>query len=50
MIILIVIKFYSNSNTTFYTNATEQFILNKIYPELYNIYNIKYKNDNEKYV
>ena len=39
-----------SNNTTFYANAAEQFILNKIYPELYNIYNIKYKKDNEKYL
>jgi hypothetical protein len=39
-----------SNNTTFYANAAEQFILNKIYPELYNIYNIKYKNDNELYL
>ena len=37
-------------NTTFFANGSEQFILNKIYPELYNIYNIKYKKDNEKYL
>ena len=36
--------------TSFFSNASEQFILNKIYPTLYNIYNIKYKNDNEIYL
>ena len=39
-----------SNNTTFFANASDQFILNKIYPELYNIYNIKYKNENEKYL
>ena len=39
-----------SNNTTFFANASEQFILNKIYPELYNIYNIKYKNENELYL
>ena len=39
-----------SNNTTFFANASEQFILNKIYPELYNIYNIKYKKENEKYL
>ena len=38
------------NNTTFFSNASEQFILNKIYPELYNIYNLKYKAENEKYL
>ena len=38
------------NNTTFFSNASEQFILNKIYPELYNIYNLKYKTENEKYL
>ena len=38
------------NNTTFFANGSEQFILNKIYPELYNIYNIKYKKENEKYL
>ena len=39
-----------SNNTTFFANASEQFILNKIYPELYNIYNIKYKNENDLYL
>ena len=39
-----------SNNTTFFANASEQFILNKIYPELYNIYNIKFKKENEKYL
>ena len=39
-----------SNSTTFFANASEQFILNKIYPELYNIYNIKYKKENEKYL
>ena len=34
----------------FFSNASEQFILNKIYPTLYNIYNIKYNKDNELYL
>ena len=39
-----------SNNTTFFANASEQFILNKIYPELYNIYNIKYKKEIEIYL
>ena len=39
-----------SNNTTIFANASEQFILNKIYPELYNIYNLKYKKENEKYL
>ena len=39
-----------SNNTTFFANASEQFILNKIYPELYNIYNIKYKKENDYYL
>ena len=35
---------------TFFSNASEQFILNKIYPTLYNIYNIKYQKDNELFL
>ena len=34
----------------FFTKASEQFILNKIYPVLYNIYDIKYYRDNEIYL
>ena len=34
----------------FFTKASEQFILNKIYPVLYNIYNIKYQKENELYL
>ena len=34
----------------FFSRASEQFILNKIYSVIYNIYNIKYKKDNEKYL
>lgn len=36
--------------TSFFSNASEQFILNKIYPTLYSIYNIKYKKDNDIYL
>ena len=36
--------------SSFFAKASEQFILNKIYPILYNIYNIKYKNENEIYL
>ena len=32
------------------SKASEQFILTKIYPILYNIYNLKYKKDNELYL
>ena len=39
-----------SNNTTFFANASEQFILNKIYPELYNIYNIKHKKENDFYL
>ena len=39
-----------SNNTTFFANASEQFILNKIYPELYNIYNIRYKKENDFYL
>ena len=35
---------------TFFSNASEQFILNKIYPTLFHIYDIKYKKDNEIYL
>ena len=35
---------------SFFAKASEQFILNKIYPILYNIYNIKYKKENEIYL
>ena len=38
------------NDPTFFANASENFILNKIYPTLYNIYNLKYKNDNEAYL
>ena len=41
---------YIKDKTAFFYNASEQYILNKIYPTLYNIYNIKYKNDNEIYL
>ena len=45
---------YDNENIkdkkTFFSNASEQFILNKIYPTLFNIYAIKYKKDNELYL
>ena len=34
----------------FFTKASEQFILNKIYPVLYNIYDLKYQKDNEIYL
>ena len=39
-----------NDKPIFFSNASEQFIINKIYPVLYNIYNIKYKTDNELYL
>ena len=39
-----------NNKPIFFSNASEQFILNKIYPLLYNIYNIKYKANNEIYL
>ena len=39
-----------NNKPIFFSNASEQFILNKIYPVLYNIYNIKYKANNEIYL
>ena len=43
---------YTNKNDkpAVLSKASEQFILNKIYPTLYNIYNIKYKKDNELYL
>ena len=41
---------YLKDKTSFFYNASEQYILNKIYPTLYNIYNNKYKNDNEIYL
>lgn len=37
-------------NNVFFSNASENFILNKIYPVLYNIYHLKYKKDNELYL
>ena len=39
-----------NNKPIFFSNASEQFIINKIYPVLYNIYNIKYKENNEIYL
>ena len=37
-------------NNILFSNASENFILNKIYPVLYNIYHLKYKKDNELYL
>jgi len=39
-----------NYNSNFYNTATEQFIFNKIYYYLYEIYDIKYKKCNEEFL
>ena len=39
-----------NYNSNFYNTATEQFIFNKIYYYLYDIYNKKYKKFNEEFL
>ena len=39
-----------NYNSNFYNTATEQFIFNKIYYYLYEIYDTKYKNCNEEFL
>ena len=39
-----------NYNTNFYNSATEQFIFNKIYHYLYEIYDLKYKKCNEEFI
>ena len=39
-----------NYNTNFYNSATEQFIFNKIYHYLYEIYDLKYKKCNEDFI
>ena len=39
-----------NYNSNFYNSATEQFIFNKIYNYLYQIYNQKYKKCNEEFL
>jgi len=38
------------NDASFFADASENFILNKIYPILYNIYNIKYKKENDAYL
>ena len=38
------------NNSSFFANAAENFILNKIYPVLYNIYDLKYKEENNIYL
>ena len=40
----------SNYSTNFFTTASEQFIFNKIYSYLYNIYDKKYQNNNTEYL
>ena len=39
-----------NYNSSMYYNASEQFIFNKIYHYLYDIYDKKYKKENEEYL
>ena len=39
-----------NYNSSMYYNATEQFIFNKMYHYLYDIYDKKYKKENEEYL
>ena len=39
-----------NYNSNFYNSATEQFIFNKIYYYLYEIYNVKYKKSNDEFL
>ena len=38
------------NDASFFADASENFILNKIYPILYNIYDMKYKKDNDVYL
>ena len=38
------------NDASFFADASENFILNKIYPILYNIYNLKYKKENDRYL
>ena len=40
----------NNYNSNIYATASEQFIFNKIYPYLYNVYNKKYEKENEEYL
>jgi hypothetical protein len=40
----------NNFNSKFFDTASEQFIFNKIYHYLYNIYNKKYEKENEEYL
>ena len=40
----------NNFNSNFFATASEQFIFNKIYHYLYNIYNKKYEKENEEYI
>ena len=40
----------NNYNSNFFSTASEQFIFNKIYYYLYNIYNKKYQKENEEYL
>ena len=40
----------NNYNSNIYSTASEQFIFNKIYPYFYNVYNKKYKKENEEYL
>ena len=39
-----------NYNSNFYNSATEQFIFNKIYYYLYEIYNTKYQKNNDEFL
>ena len=43
-------KISEENDASFFADASENFILNKIYPILYNIYNIKYKKENDAYL
>lgn len=38
------------NDASFFADASENFILNKIYPILYNIYDMKYKKENDVYL
>ena len=40
----------NNFNSNFFATASEQFIFNKIYHYLYNIYSKKYEKENEEYL
>ena len=42
-------NFISNK-LTFFSDSSEQFILNKIYPTIYSIYNVKYMEENNLYL